>query len=54
MKIIWRFISDNRASTAIEYALIAGLISVAIVAGARAVGQALESKFYGPIADNLT
>jgi pilus assembly protein Flp/PilA len=54
MNLIRRFASDNCASTAIEYAFVAGLISIAIVAGARAVGVALQNKFYGPIASNLS
>ncbi len=54
MRIIRHFLSDERAATAIEYAFIAGLISVVIVVGARAIGVAISSKFYGPIASNLT
>ncbi len=54
MRTIQRFLSDERAATAIEYAFINGLISVAIIAGARAIGVAISSKFYGPIASNLS
>lgn len=54
MRIIRRFLADERAATAIEYAFIAGLVSIAIVAGARAIGVAISSKFYGPIASNLS
>lgn len=54
MNLIRRFIGDKRAATAIEYAIIAGLISVAIVAGARAVGLALQTKFYGPLSSGLS
>lgn len=52
--LIRRFIWDEGAATAIEYAMIGVLISVAIVAGARAIGQSMQSKFYGPLASNLS
>lgn len=54
MSLIRRFALDNRGATSIEYAMIACLISVAIVAGARAIGQAIQTKFYGPLAGNLS
>ena len=54
MSLFRRFLMDECAATSIEYALIGGLISIAIVAGARAVGTALQAKFFGPIASNLT
>ena len=54
MCLFQQFLSDERAATAIEYAFIAGLISIAIVAGARAIGTALQNKFYGPLASNLS
>lgn len=54
MDLIQRFIRDNRAATAIEYAMIAGLVSVAIVAGARAIGLSLQTKFYGPLTSGLS
>lgn len=54
MRNIPEFLADECAATAIEYAFIAGLISIAIVAGVRAIGVALSSKFYGPIASNLS
>ena len=39
------FMKDESGATAIEYALIAGFISIMIVAGATAVGTNLEGKF---------
>lgn len=45
MALLKRFLSDSRGATAIEYAMIAGLISIAIVAGARSIGVALQGKF---------
>ncbi len=54
MALIKQFLRDNRAATSIEYAMIAALISIAIVVGARAVGIAISTKFYGPLATNLS
>lgn len=53
MALIKQFFSDTKAATAIEYAMIAALISVAIVAGARSIGLAVSNKF-GPISTNLS
>jgi pilus assembly protein Flp/PilA len=53
MRTIQRFLADKRAVTAIEYAIIAGLVAVAIVAGARAIGLSLSAKFT-PISANLS
>lgn len=36
---------DERGATVIEYALIAGLISIAIVVGATSIGQSVNSMF---------
>ena len=49
-----RFWRDDRAATAIEYCLIAGFISIAIVAGAMAVGTKLANNYYGKIASGLS
>lgn len=47
------FLADTSAATSIEYALIAALISVVILAGATAIGTKLSNNFYGPVAGNL-
>lgn len=44
-KLFARFVKDESGATAIEYGLIAALIALAILAGAGAVGNALDSKF---------
>ncbi len=54
MSLIRRFALDDRGATSIEYAMIACLISIALIAGARSVGIALQNKFYGPLVSNLT
>ena len=40
-----RFIKNESGATAVEYGLIAALIGVVIIAGAGALGQALNAKF---------
>ena len=44
----------RRGSSAIEYALIAGLIATVIVTAVTAVGANLSGNFYGRIAAALT
>lgn len=44
-KIFARFREDESGATAIEYGLIAALISVAIIAGASTLGNNLGSTF---------
>ncbi len=43
--IFARFLKDESGATAIEYGLIAALISVAIITGATAVGSKLDLLF---------
>ena len=43
--LVERFAKDESGATAIEYGLIAALISIGIVAGARALGQQISSTF---------
>jgi len=51
-KIVARFVKDESGATAIEYGLIAALIALAIMVGAGALGNNLNSKFQ-QIANNL-
>ncbi|MFT3999920.1 MAG: Flp family type IVb pilin [Rhizobium sp.] len=44
-KLISRFLKDESGATAIEYGLIAALISVAIIAGATTLGNTLSTTF---------
>jgi len=44
-KLFSRFLKDESGATAIEYGLIAALISVAIIAGASTLGNTLSSTF---------
>jgi pilus assembly protein Flp/PilA len=43
--IFARFMKDESGATAIEYGLIAALISVALITGAGALGNALNKQF---------
>jgi pilus assembly protein Flp/PilA len=45
--LVVRFAKDESGATAIEYGLIATLIGVAIIAGATALGTALNTLFSG-------
>lgn len=44
-KIFARFVKDESGATAIEYGLIAALISVALITGATALGDSLNTQF---------
>jgi pilus assembly protein Flp/PilA len=51
--LVTRFIKDESGATAIEYGLIAALISVALIAGAKAIGDGLNTKF-GEVSNAVT
>ncbi|APO65893.1 pilus assembly protein Flp/PilA [Rhizobium mongolense subsp. loessense] len=44
-KLFSRFLKDESGATAIEYGLIAALISVALIAGATTLGNTLSNTF---------
>ncbi|MGK9052106.1 Flp family type IVb pilin [Neorhizobium petrolearium] len=46
-KIFARFLKDESGATAIEYGLIAALISVALITGASTLGGSLNTQFNG-------
>jgi pilus assembly protein Flp/PilA len=45
--------SDRLGATAIEYALIASLISITIVAAVTSIGTTISTQFFGPISGAL-
>ncbi len=47
MKIVTRFMNDESGATAIEYGLIAALISVGIIAAATTLGDGMSNLFTG-------
>lgn len=46
-KLFARFFKDESGATAIEYGLIAALISVALITGASTLGNSLDTTFSG-------
>ena len=53
MTLVMRFLADEEGATAIEYGLIASLVSIAAIAAFNAVGSKLKSTF-NDIANNLS
>ena len=45
MQVIKRFVKDESGATAIEYALIAAGIGIAIITAVNALGTAISDKF---------
>ncbi len=45
--LVAKFVSDQSGATSIEYVLIAGLISLAIIGGATTFGSAVNNKLSG-------
>lgn len=45
MSLIKTFVADESGATAIEYGLIASLIAVAIIAGAKSLGSQINNTF---------
>ena len=45
MKLVSKFLKDESGATAIEYGLIAALISVAIIAAATTLGTSIAGTF---------
>ena len=48
-----RYIKDESGATAIEYGLNAALLAIALIAGSKAAGGAVNGKF-GEVAGNIT
>jgi Flp pilus assembly pilin Flp len=43
------FIADERGTTAIEYCMIGGMLSILILFGARLIGVNISLRFLGPL-----
>ncbi len=50
---IIEFLGDRSGATAIEYGLIASLVGIMIISGARLIGTKLQGTFTN-VSDNLT
>jgi pilus assembly protein Flp/PilA len=46
IRLLRRFLRNENGATAIEYALIAGIISVAVITGATSIGSGLSTNLY--------
>ena len=44
-RLLARFLEDESGATAVEYALLASLIAMAIISGATALGTALSARY---------
>ena len=54
MTLFIRFAGNEPGVTAIEYALIAGLIALGIISSVSLLGTTISNKFYGPLVDGLS
>lgn len=48
-----RFLADRGGATSIDYALVAGMVSIVIVVAVRSVGTSINAKFFGPLMDGF-
>ena len=48
-----KLFANERGATAIEYAMIAGFISIIILLGVTAIGTTISKQFFGPVANAL-
>jgi pilus assembly protein Flp/PilA len=53
IKLLKKLRDDDCGATAIEYGLIAGIISLAIIAGATQIGGSVKTTF-GTVANNIS
>lgn len=53
LRSVRKFKADTRGATAVEYALMAIMISVMIVAGAKATGSTLSTMYFGKLIGNF-
>jgi pilus assembly protein Flp/PilA len=53
IELIRGFVRDERGATAIEYALIASIISIAIAAVAITLGETVRDDLFGKVANAL-
>jgi len=44
-KLVLRLVNDNTGATSIEYALIAGFLSILIIAGVTSIGTTVKGTF---------
>ena len=54
MRIFWAFWRNSRGATSIEYVLIAGFVSLAVVLGATSIGTKLNAHYFSPVNAGLS
>lgn len=54
MRRLREFWSDESGTTAIEYSVIATLVSIAVIGGVTQIGRNIQKLFLQPIATNLS
>ncbi|MCL2452403.1 MAG: Flp family type IVb pilin [Alphaproteobacteria bacterium] len=52
--IFLSFAKDESGVTAIEYGLIAGLVTIGIISALRLIGTTISTQFYGPLAHGFS
>lgn len=53
MQVIKIFLLDEAGSTALEYSMIGGLISIVVIVSVTAIGSSISDSFLGPISNAL-
>ena len=53
LKVMRKYLVNVDGATAIEYAMIAGFISILIVLGVTAIGTTISAQFFGPVTGAL-
>ena len=53
MRGVQAFLKDESGATAIEYVMVASLISIVIVVSLSAIGSSISTNFLGPISTGL-
>jgi len=53
MNLLIRFAASESGVTAIEYALVAGLIALVIFGAVGSLGTTISASFYGPLASGF-
>ena len=54
MRLLTAFWRSEHGTTAIEYALIATVVSLSIIAGVTVIGTRLKNDYFQPVANNLS
>lgn len=53
LRYFHKLLADGKGTTAMEYAMIASLISIIIVISVMSIGSTISSQFFGPVSNAL-